>query len=123
MGDQVHVLVVDDQEAVRASVAEILRGAGYVVSEAGDVASGLAVLAAAPVAVIVLDVRLPGADGMDLLDAMESSPRVVLMSGMPLAGEAGIGRDPRVYSVVNKPFRPQLLLDAVAGAVGLGMEK
>ncbi len=122
MAEDVHVLVVDDQEAVRSSVAEILRAAGYLVSEAGDVASGLAVLAAAPVAVVVLDLRLPDADGMDLLDAMESTARVVVMSGMPLAGEAGIGRDPRVYSVVNKPFRPQLLLDAVAGAVGLGME-
>lgn len=122
MPDDVHVLVVDDQAAVRASVAEILRGAGYVVSEAGDVDAALAILSTTPVTVIVLDLRMPDRDGMALLDALESPPRTVVMSGRPLGGDAGIGRDPRIYMVVRKPFRPQLLLDAVAGAVGRGVK-
>ena len=122
MSGGVHVLVVDDHEAMRSSVADILRAAGYVVSEAADVDSALAIASSTRVAVIVLDLHLPDADGTALLDALEVRPKVVLMSGQPLAGDAAISRDPRIYMVVRKPFRPQLLLDAVAGAVGLGVE-
>lgn len=122
MSGNMHVLVVDDQEAVRSSVADILRGVGYVVSEAADVRGALAISSSTAVAVIVLDLHMPDADGTALLDAWENCPKVILMSGQPLGGDAAISRDPRIYMVVRKPFRPQLLLDAVAGAVGLGVE-
>jgi DNA-binding NtrC family response regulator len=101
-------------------VAEILRVAGYRVREAGDGESALDQLARHRVGVVVLDLRMPERDGMGVLAAVGAhAPPVVLVSGYPLAGDAGVHTDPHVFMVLQKPFKPVALLDAVAGAMGL----
>jgi len=116
------VLVVDDDPGVRGSVAEILRGAGYRVCEARDGASALAQLTQERSGAMVLDVRMPGGGGQRLLDSLgPDAPPVVLVSGYPLGGEATIHGDPRVFNVLQKPFKPRSLLDAIAGALGRGL--
>ena len=78
------VLVVDDQAPFRAVVREMLTRAGYdVVGEAADGAGALAAQRALRPDVVLLDVRLPDASGVDVARTMTSddgAPAVVLTS-------------------------------------------
>ena len=59
-----HVLVVEDDPNLAAGVMENLRAEGYEVSLAGDGEQALSWLAAHGCALVILDVMLPGADGV-----------------------------------------------------------
>jgi two-component system, NarL family, nitrate/nitrite response regulator NarL len=82
-----HLLVVDDHAVVRVGLAQLLRGLreGCEVSEAADLAAAQAVLAARPdIALVVLDVHLPGLAPLQALHTLRSSHPlvpVVLLSG------------------------------------------
>lgn len=112
------VLVVDDQEAIRHSVAELLRSAGYNAVEADNGASALLVLQREAVAAVVLDVRMPKADGFTVLDALERPPPVILMSAYKVATDDEERIDPKIFVRLVKPFHPRRLLEAVAAAIG-----
>jgi|SRR4051812_2783047 two-component system chemotaxis response regulator CheY len=68
-----NVLIVDDSKSIRNEVADILTRAGYSVVEASDGAEALACLAEhANLSLVVLDVNMPGMNGMDLLERIQS---------------------------------------------------
>jgi two-component system, NtrC family, C4-dicarboxylate transport response regulator DctD len=102
------VLVVDDDENVRHSFAEILRLAGYQVSEAGDFDEVSVLLAEGGFSLLLLDLGLPSGKGLDVLDRIENPPSVILMSG----SDAPVAH-PKVSVFLSKPIAPQLLLDEV----------
>ncbi len=77
------VLIVDDSLTVRMDLAEAFRAAGIEALLAGDAASMREQLAREDVALVILDVVLPDADGLELLQelrAREHSPAVLLLS-------------------------------------------
>jgi DNA-binding NarL/FixJ family response regulator len=78
------VLIVDDHAAYRAVARLVAEAAGLdVVGEAADGEAALAAVAASAPDVVLLDVRLPGLDGIavaELLAARETPPAVVLIS-------------------------------------------
>ena len=110
------VLVVDDEDAVRRSVAEILRGVGYVVTEAEDGERALQMLGDSAVRVLVLDVRMPRLDGIGVLDALDEPPAVVLVSAQRLSPDVEARLKGKVVSFLQKPVPPRRLLDEVASA-------
>jgi CheY-like chemotaxis protein len=113
------VLVVDDEEAVRTSVAEILRGVGYEVIEADNGERALEMLGAHDdVAVVVLDVRMPRLDGIGVLDALDQPPAVILLSAHTVSPEVRDRLAGKVVSFLEKPVAPRRLLDEVAMAAG-----
>ena len=61
------ILVADDEAGVRESLAEVLRDAGYVVETAVDGSAALAALDEHDFAVVITDLRMPGADGLAVL--------------------------------------------------------
>ena len=65
------VLVIDDDEMLRAALAEALEVWGYGVTSACDGPSGLAAFERAPADVVVLDLGLPGADGVEVCRALK----------------------------------------------------
>jgi DNA-binding NtrC family response regulator len=74
------VLIADDEPGVRESLAEVLRDAGYSVETAADGAAALDALAKRDFAVVVTDLRMPGADGLAVLaEARELSPQTVVL--------------------------------------------
>jgi two-component system response regulator PilR (NtrC family) len=74
------ILVADDEPGVRESLAEILRDAGYAVVTATDGAAALRALEEQELAVVVTDIRMPGADGLAVLKrARELSPQTVVI--------------------------------------------
>ncbi|PKN42418.1 MAG: sigma-54-dependent Fis family transcriptional regulator [Deltaproteobacteria bacterium HGW-Deltaproteobacteria-18] len=70
MTTQSTVLVIDDEPAHRLMVRVVLGDAGFKVLEADNGSSGLATLRAKPVDVVLLDMRMPGMSGLDVLQKM-----------------------------------------------------
>jgi DNA-binding NtrC family response regulator len=74
------ILIADDEPGVRESLAEILRDAGYAVVTASDGNAALVALEERDFAVVVTDLRMPGADGLAVLQrARELSPQTVVL--------------------------------------------
>ncbi|MFN9367721.1 MAG: response regulator, partial [Planctomycetia bacterium] len=67
------VLVVEDDAAIRRGVVTALRFAGYDVLEAGDGPRGLALAESAELDLVLLDVVLPGCDGLEILRRVRES--------------------------------------------------
>jgi CheY-like chemotaxis protein len=110
------VLVVDDEEALRTSVADILRGGGYSVIEAADGQAALKVLETEDVVVVVLDQKMPRRSGVDVLKALSSPPVVIFMSAHRIEGTDRDMVGDKVFSYLTKPVAPLRLLDEVAAA-------
>jgi CheY-like chemotaxis protein len=111
------VLVVDDEEPVRTSVVEILRAAGYKVAEAVDGQDALDMLESGSVSVLLLDIRMPRRTGIEVLQALDSPPNVILMSAYRFEGEDRRSVGHKVFSHLMKPVAPRQLLDEVRAAI------
>ncbi len=111
------VLVADDEEPVRTSVAEILRSAGYSVVEAADGQDALDLLESGSVSVLLLDIRMPRRTGIEVLQALDSPPNVILMSAYRFEGEDKRSVGHKVFSHLMKPVAPRQLLDEVRAAI------
>jgi two-component system response regulator HydG len=70
---QLHLLIVDDDPPVRSACAEIAGGMGFATRMAESVMAAREALAAGPVDLVLLDLRLPGGGGLTLLDEIRSS--------------------------------------------------
>lgn len=108
--------VVEDEPRLRALVRQALGGSGIEVEEYGSSESFLADHHRRPPGCIIVDIGLPGMDGLDLLELVEKSgapcPAVVLsgIGTVPSAVRAGrLG----VVDFIEKPFRISDLIDAV----------
>lgn len=112
------VLVVEDEDGIRTTVAAILRLKGFDVVEAADGEEALERLEEGSVAVMILDVRMPRRDGVAVLDALEKPPAVVLVSAHSLDAEAHRRLEGKIFAVLKKPFHPERLLDMVEAALG-----
>jgi two-component system response regulator PilR (NtrC family) len=74
------ILVADDEPGIRTSLAEVLRDAGYRVETAADGAAALAALESNDFSAIVTDLRMPGADGLAVLErARQVSPQTIVI--------------------------------------------
>ena len=99
------ILLVDDNEDVRATTAAYLRDGGLAVVEAADAAAALRLLEAAEVDAVVSDIAMPGEmDGMGLADAIRAGwpdLPVLLVSGF---SERVVEAHARGFPVINKPY-------------------
>ena len=74
------VLVVDDEEPIRTALRKYLTQQGYEVSTAADGDEALAILQRQKIACMLLDVRLPGTSGVDLVPkVLEIEPNIALL--------------------------------------------
>jgi two-component system response regulator HydG len=114
------VLVIDDEEALRASVAKILSRLGHGVDTAATATEGLALLSKQPYELVLTDFRLPDLDGLEVIArarALRPEAEIVLFTGfgsIPLAVQA-IKRG--AYDFVTKPFKRADLERVVARAL------
>jgi two-component system response regulator AtoC len=112
------VLVVDDKENMRRLVARILAD-DFEVEEAEDGARALALVATRPYDVIVSDIRMPGADGFELLAAVKArapETEVVLMTGYATVQDAVRAMKQGAFDYLEKPFDPDAALGVVRRA-------
>jgi CheY-like chemotaxis protein len=117
-GSAVDVLVVDDDEALRTTEAQLLRGAGYSVATAEDGDVALRILGERAVAVVLLDLRMPRRDGFSVLEALTAPQLVVLVSAHSLDEATWARVDAKVVTYLEKPVPPHRLLNTVATTMG-----
>ncbi|MEU5881451.1 ATP-binding protein [Spirillospora sp. NPDC047279] len=113
-----HVLIVDDEENVRRELRELLAGSASRISEAGDGRAALARADAAPPDLVLLDLRMPEADGLYVLERLPPRIPVVLMTDVDLRA---LG-DPRVSRAGATVDKAHLDGDALSEAVHQAME-
>ena len=117
--DIVHV--VDDDEAMRDSMAFLLRAENFQVQTYADAADFLTALPQIKVGCVVTDVRMPGMSGIELLQRLRElkvSLPVIVISGhgdVPLAVEA---MKTGALDFIEKPFDDDVFLRAVRTALG-----
>ncbi len=118
MAARQRILVVDDKENMRRLVARILEET-FAVEEAEDGARALALVATRPYDVVVTDIRMPGADGFELLAAVKArdpATEVVLMTGYATVPDAVRAMKLGAFDYLEKPFDPDAALAVVARA-------
>ena len=101
------ILVVDDEETIRMALGELLRSEGHAVREAAEGGEGLAALEGAPADLVLADLRMPGMDGMRLLEAVRSGfpdTLVVLITAQGDERTAVQALKLGAYDYVPKPF-------------------
>lgn len=106
------VLVVDDDDDVRSSMAEIIRTAGYSVREAENGAVALDVLSGTTVGMVLLDVQMPKIDGLRFLELAGDLPPVIIVSAR-YRDAVTTPEGSEVFMFLHKPVPPPELLGAV----------
>ena len=118
VGPHVHILVVDDDRAVRRVTRRILERDGFRVTEISDGPGAVALLDEQPgeVALVLSDLNMPGMNGLELAErvrAQHPDVGIILMSGLVDEALRGSAREAGVDRVVAKPFQLGELLEAV----------
>jgi len=109
----VRILVVDDEPAVRASLARVLDQAGYQVSVAADGRDALHQVALDPPDALVLDVVMPGLDGIEVTRSLRSGrdrTPVLLLTARAEVSDRVRGLDAGADDYLTKPFALDELL-------------
>lgn len=109
------ILIVDDDPDVRHILRGILEPVCAVV-EAGDGESALAALAAEKPALMLLDVTMPGLDGIAVLTrarAVSPATAVVMLTGRADVSQARVALDLGARAYITKPFDPLDIRDEV----------
>ncbi len=110
------ILVVDDEEIVRDSLASWLEEDGYHVDTAPDGQSALAQLAGESYAILLVDLKMPGMDGLQVLvQARTRQPNaaVIIMTAYATVDTAVQAMKQGAYDYLVKPFEPEELSQMV----------
>ena len=108
------VLLVEDDDAARAMYAAALSREGFHVRTAPDGMAALRMLEAYDPDVVILDLRLPLADGFEVLRELRCDRAHALLPVIAVSGhESGLERarnDPDFFAALQKPFDPDDLI-------------
>jgi DNA-binding response OmpR family regulator len=115
MSDNGHILVVDDQKEICDVVQEYLTGEGYRVSTANDGTGMRRVLGQSHVDLVILDLMLPGEDGLTLARGLrdESGIGIIILTGRGETVDRIIGLEMGADDYLPKPFHLRELLARV----------
>jgi len=114
---QTRLLLVDDKESVLELLATIL--ASYDITRASDGAQALRLVESETFDVVVTDIRMPGADGHEVLKAVKSysaTTPVVMLTAYATVSDAVAAVKQGAYDYIEKPFDPDDLALIVARA-------
>ena len=117
--ERLEILVVDDDPAIRGALRRALEGAGHAVQEAADAAEGLARLDPRATDVVLLDINMPGLDGLEALERFrEQAPvtAVIMVTGEATLANAMRAGQRGAYDFIEKPPDLPHLLGVVAEA-------
>ena len=115
MNDGPHILVVDDQREICDLVQDYLSSEGYRVSIANDGAAMRRAMAQSAVDLVILDLMLPGEDGLTLARALRdvSDVGIIILTGRGDTVDRIIGLEMGADDYLPKPFHPRELLARV----------
>jgi two-component system phosphate regulon response regulator OmpR len=116
------ILVVDDDVALRELITSYLNASGYQVEGVGDGVAFRASMARQGVDLVVLDLMLPGEDGLSLLKWLrtEGGPPVIIVSARGEEVDRVVGLEVGADDYLAKPFGPRELLARVRAVLRRG---
>lgn len=117
--DQATILVIDDEQNILNLVAAYLKAEGYTVHTATDGLTGLKTALTLKPDLIVLDIMLPGLDGLDLLQQLRqnSDVYVIMLTAKSEEADKVIGLSMGADDYLTKPFSPRELVARVKAAL------
>ena len=110
------VYVVDDEAPLRSMIRRVLTGAGIYTEEFDSAEAFREGYSGRPIGCVLLDVRLPGMNGLDLLATIRQQPPanpVIILSGFADIEMAVTAVQAGAMEVLQKPFRSEKLFEAV----------
>ena len=114
------ILVVDDEAAIRDSLKMTLEYEGYEVVGAATGQEGLALVEREAPDLVLLDVKMPGMDGLEVLErlrAMNDALPVVVISGHGTIGTAVDAAKKGAFDFIEKPFASERMLVVIRNAL------
>jgi DNA-binding NtrC family response regulator len=120
MTAKANILVVDDEEIVRRAHTRTLAGTRCDVREVLNGQEALDAMAEQPFDLVLLDLRMPGMDGMTVLKAMKQrwpESEVIIITGYPSLETAKEAIRLGAYDYLAKPVPPQEVIEAANGAM------
>ncbi len=126
--DRTRILIVDDEEIVRESLSEWLAKDGYTVATAEDGPTAIARLNRERWSILLIDMKMPGMDGLQVLqEATKIQPEVVaiIMTAYATVDTAVSAIKLGAYDYIVKPFDPEelsLMVDKIVGQQALARE-
>jgi DNA-binding NtrC family response regulator len=118
--DRPRILVVDDEDVVRLSYLATLARSDCRALAAPDGEEALRAMERDPCDVVLLDLRLPGTDGLGVLKALKEKwpdSEVVMITGYPSVDSAKEAVRLGAFDYLAKPVGPEEILGAVDGAI------
>ena len=117
------ILVVDDEPHIRRVLEAMLGKEGFDVVTAEDGEEGLAVLAAGNVALVILDLLLPGAHGLEVLAKIRSDPArattpVIILTAKGQDADRDAAFAGGADDFMTKPFSPKKLVARIREILG-----
>jgi DNA-binding response OmpR family regulator len=106
MGKKVNILVVDDEESIRELIKLILETEGLAVTLTANGDSALALLEQIKFDLVLLDIRMPGLDGYQVLERIRktSNVQVLMLTGVIEVPAATLSLDLGADDYIQKPF-------------------
>jgi len=112
MTNKATILIIDDEESIRDSCSQVLNREGYLVNIADNGKTGWEHFKKSPTDVVLLDLKLPGLDGIQILDKIKKqSPDtpVIIITGFATIESAVDTMKRGAFDYLAKPFSPQEL--------------
>ena len=116
------ILIVDDESNIRRLLASLLQAEGHATRTAASGEDGLVAIAEREPDVVLLDLALPGADGLEILAALHTTHPalpVVMMSGRATLTDAVRATKIGAFHFIEKPLSAEAVLLTVASAIEL----
>ena len=120
MDGKTEILVVDDEEVVRLSHSRLLRGDDCNVETVWNGADAIAAMERHHYDLVLLDLRMPGMDGLTTLRAIKSkwpAAEVVIITGYPSVETAKEAIRLGAYDYLTKPVPPDEVIKVASGAI------
>jgi DNA-binding NtrC family response regulator len=120
MTDNNRILIVDDDETVRWSYLRSLQGISCNIATAGNGEEALETMEQNPFDVVLLDIRMPGQDGLSVLRTIKQKwpeSEVVIITGYPTVDSAKEAVRLGAYDYVAKPVGPQDVINVADAAM------
>src|SRR5437867_11103901 len=118
--DNRHVLIIDDERPVLMTLEALLKRHGYQVETAPTAAQGLKLLKSKTPTLVLLDLRLPDADGLEMLDRIKTElpkVQVIILTAHDSLHNAIESIKRGAYHFISKPYAPEELLSLVEKAL------
>lgn len=118
-----HLLIVDDDQEIRALLSNFLTRRGYRVSLAQNGATMMQTLASARIDLVILDIMLPGEDGLSLCRRLRADGTlpIIMLTAVDEETDRIVGLEMGADDYLTKPFSARELLARIRAVLRLSL--